>query len=137
MLEKYTKEQILAFIELGYKELGDASSKNVAVALIRGLPSEDDWEVLEVGSVLEELAELDIPRDYVPPRMLARRALALMFAFNETIRDLERSVGARVVDTNTFMRVHRMNKSSVAELYQLSDEEVDEVLAVTFRGRGV
>ena len=130
MLEKYSKEEILGFIEEGYKNLGDIGSKNAAVALIRGLP--DDGEMMEVGSVLEFLEGLGIPRDYVPLRMLARRALALMVSFHETIAELERSTGASVVDIDVFEHeaLHTIHNSdsAVADVYQLSDEKVDGLL---------
>ena len=134
MLEKYTKEEILGFIEEGYKNLGDIGSKNAAVALVRGLPGDG---VMEVGSVLEFLDGLGIPRDYVPPRMLARRALALMFAFHETIAELEKSVVHYAVDVGILIWFHRRKGiNSVADIYQLPDEKVDELLAIAFRSEG-
>jgi len=131
MLEKYSKAEILGFIEEGYKSLGDIGGKNAGVALIRGLPSHEEWECMEVGSVLEFLEGLGIPRDYVPPRMLARRALALMVSFHETIAELEKSAGASVVDIDVFEHesLHMFhNSDSVADVYQLSDEKVDGLL---------
>ncbi len=139
MLEKYSKAEILGFIEKGYKNLGDIGSKNAAVALIRGLPQSDVLEVMEIGSVLEFLKGLGIPRDYVPPRMLVRRALALLVAFNETVNQLESMVEDRAGDIQSYLPVHFEYLSAVSEkivsveaAYQLSDESVDRILLEEF-----